>query len=251
MAATDAVKTIMTRIEGAKGDPFKTLGLEVQTTDEDSLKKAYREIVIKLHPDKCKVWVSRCSAHGTHTHTKVAGARDAFQEADKAYKLLKDPSKLKAFQDAEKKKQEQDDFRNTHSTLEKKLREAGMDGAGGREQRAKMDAQLSPEERAKLHEEKANREYFLRMERQIREKDDRRKRARDQKADEELREEEMRDTNAQWKAHKSGKRTRVGAGVALKQNVGAVRTSDLQPGSAAAQMDYKQVRKSWQDAAAR
>eukprot|EP00754_Rhynchopus_humris_P035783 Rhum_TRINITY_DN17364_c0_g1::Rhum_TRINITY_DN17364_c0_g1_i1::g.165837::m.165837 len=235
MAATDAVKTIMTRIEGAKGDPFKTLGLEVQTTDEDSLKKAYREIVIKLHPDKCK----------------VAGARDAFQEADKAYKLLKDPSKLKAFQDAEKKKKEQDDFRTNYSTLEKKLREAGMDGAAGRDQRAKMDAQLSPEERAKLHEEKANREYFLRMERQIREKEDRRKRARDQKADEELREEEMRDTNAQWKAHKSGKRTRVGAGVALKQNVGAVRTSDLQPNSSAVQMDYKQVRKSWQDAAAR
>ena len=55
LTGDDLVKDHIKRITEAKGDWFKTLGLEVADTTVDSLKKAYRALVLTLHPDKCKV----------------------------------------------------------------------------------------------------------------------------------------------------------------------------------------------------
>jgi len=61
-------------------DYYKTLGLERSATD-DEIKKAYRRMALKFHPDK----------------NKAAGAEERFKEAAEAYDVLSDPKKKEVF----------------------------------------------------------------------------------------------------------------------------------------------------------
>eukprot|EP01061_Rhynchopus_euleeides_P020271 TRINITY_DN33022_c0_g1_i1.p2 TRINITY_DN33022_c0_g1~~TRINITY_DN33022_c0_g1_i1.p2 ORF type:complete len:241 (+),score=121.67 TRINITY_DN33022_c0_g1_i1:54-776(+) len=225
-------KALIKRIEDAKGDWFKALGLEVEETSEETLKKAYRQCALLIHPDKCK----------------VEGCKQAFQDASKAYKALSDPDTLRKFQDAAKKKAEQEDYVKKYSSLERFLRESQeANGLSAQEKRMKMEAEMSPEERAKYQREKADREHLLRREREIRERQDRLKRKERQKEDDIVQEEQLQHNIGQWRNFQSGKGKRpLGSLPAMKQNIGAVRKSDV-VGNTEPEMDYKRLRKSWQD----
>lgn len=57
-------------------DYYKTLGIIKGATDED-IKKAYRKLALKFHPDK----------------NKAAGAEEKFKEVAEAYEVLSDKKK--------------------------------------------------------------------------------------------------------------------------------------------------------------
>jgi len=61
-------------------DYYKTLGVSQGASDED-LKKAYRKMALKYHPDK----------------NKSAGAEEKFKEIAEAYDVLSDPSKREIY----------------------------------------------------------------------------------------------------------------------------------------------------------
>lgn len=61
-------------------DYYKTLGLQKGATD-DELKKAYRKMALKYHPDK----------------NKSPGAEDKFKEIAEAYEVLNDPKKREIY----------------------------------------------------------------------------------------------------------------------------------------------------------
>lgn len=57
-------------------DYYRTLGIARGATD-DEIKKAYRKLALKYHPDK----------------NKTAGAEDKFKEVAEAYEVLSDKKK--------------------------------------------------------------------------------------------------------------------------------------------------------------
>jgi len=61
-------------------DYYKILGLTKGATEED-IKKAYRKLALKYHPDK----------------NKEAGAEEKFKEVAEAYEVLSDPKKKEIF----------------------------------------------------------------------------------------------------------------------------------------------------------
>jgi DnaJ-class molecular chaperone len=61
-------------------DYYKILGVERGSSDDD-IKKAYRKMALKYHPDK----------------NKSAGAEDKFKEIAEAYDVLSDPKKREVF----------------------------------------------------------------------------------------------------------------------------------------------------------
>ena len=61
-------------------DYYKILGLPKTATD-DEIKKAYRKLALKFHPDK----------------NKAAGAEDKFKEVAEAYEVLSDKKKREVF----------------------------------------------------------------------------------------------------------------------------------------------------------
>jgi molecular chaperone DnaJ len=65
----------------AKRDYYEVLGLEKSANDED-IKKAYRKLAIKYHPDK---------------NPGDKSAEEKFREATEAYEILKDPKKRQQY----------------------------------------------------------------------------------------------------------------------------------------------------------
>ena len=61
-------------------DYYKILGITKSATD-DEIKKAYRKLALKYHPDK----------------NKAAGAEDKFKEVAEAYEVLSDKKKRDIF----------------------------------------------------------------------------------------------------------------------------------------------------------
>lgn len=61
-------------------DYYKTLGIQKGATDDD-IKKAYRKLALKFHPDK----------------NKSPGAEDRFKEIAEAYEVLSDKKKREVY----------------------------------------------------------------------------------------------------------------------------------------------------------
>jgi len=61
-------------------DYYKILGVDKAAT-EDDIKKAYRKMALKYHPDK----------------NKSSGAEEKFKEIAEAYDVLSDPEKRKIY----------------------------------------------------------------------------------------------------------------------------------------------------------
>lgn len=61
-------------------DYYKTLGIEKGAKDED-IKKAYRKLALKYHPDK----------------NKTPGAEEKFKEVAEAYEVLSDKKKREVY----------------------------------------------------------------------------------------------------------------------------------------------------------
>ena len=59
---------------------YNTLGIDRHSTEEE-IKKAYRKLALKYHPDK----------------NKQPGAEERFKEIAEAYEVLSDPSKRATF----------------------------------------------------------------------------------------------------------------------------------------------------------
>eukprot|EP01059_Diplonema_ambulator_P029541 TRINITY_DN49088_c0_g1_i1.p1 TRINITY_DN49088_c0_g1~~TRINITY_DN49088_c0_g1_i1.p1 ORF type:complete len:231 (+),score=83.96 TRINITY_DN49088_c0_g1_i1:61-753(+) len=226
---SDEAQMLMKRIDDAKDDWFRILGLELETCTVDDVKQSFKKIVMKLHPDKCK----------------LPGAAEAFTKADKAYKGLNDPEVLKKFKDAAAKKAEQKKYRQSASTLEAWLRQSKQ-GRGEEYKEPTVEEELSPEARAAADKLKSEREFFMRVERKISEKDERLKRKERQRAEDLQKEAELQDTIGNWNdfVHTAKRRA---TGPALKQNVGQVRSSDLREADSSTTMDYKLKRKNWQN----
>ena len=62
-------------------DYYKILGLQSRGASEEDIKKAYRKMALKYHPDK----------------NKAAGAEEKFKEIAEAYEVLSDPKKRQVY----------------------------------------------------------------------------------------------------------------------------------------------------------
>ena len=74
--ATPAQRKLVREVMAAKKDYYKMLGLS-RGADADEVKKAYRKLALKLHPDKCQ----------------APGADEAFKLVSRAYACLSDDQK--------------------------------------------------------------------------------------------------------------------------------------------------------------
>ena len=66
---------------GTKRDYYEILGID-QSADSDTIKKAYRKLVKKYHPD---------------SNAGDAKAEERFKEVTEAYNILSDPEKRKLY----------------------------------------------------------------------------------------------------------------------------------------------------------
>ena len=71
---------MLSKIRASNGDYYEMLGVSRSASDAD-VKKAYRKLALKLHPDKCK----------------AAGAEEAFKSVSKAFACLSDGDKRAAY----------------------------------------------------------------------------------------------------------------------------------------------------------
>lgn len=62
-------------------DYYKILGLSSRVASEDDIKKAYRKMALKYHPDK----------------NKSSGAEEKFKEIAEAYEVLSDKKKREIY----------------------------------------------------------------------------------------------------------------------------------------------------------
>lgn len=77
---TPEQEKLIARIKKAGNDYYEVLDLKKGSSEAD-IKKAYRKMALKLHPDKCR----------------AAGAEEAFKQINKAFACLSDPNKRAAF----------------------------------------------------------------------------------------------------------------------------------------------------------
>ena len=77
-----AVKSEIRRILSlAPGDYYGILGVPKGSSDEDAIKKSYRKLALRLHPDKCS----------------AAGGEEAFKRVSSAFAVLKDSRQRASF----------------------------------------------------------------------------------------------------------------------------------------------------------
>ena len=69
-----------------KTDYYETLGVS-RNADENELKKAYRKLAMKYHPDK----------HHSAQGKSAKDAEEKFKEISEAYEVLSDPNKRAAY----------------------------------------------------------------------------------------------------------------------------------------------------------
>jgi len=74
--ASDEIK----RVKASGNDYYKILGVD-RNASEDDIKKAYRKLALKLHPDKCS----------------EAGAEEAFKQVGEAFGVLSDGEKRQVY----------------------------------------------------------------------------------------------------------------------------------------------------------
>ena len=77
---TPEQEALLSKIRASNGDYYEMLGVSRSASDAD-VKKAYRKLALKLHPDKCK----------------AAGAEEAFKSVSKAFACLSDGDKRAAY----------------------------------------------------------------------------------------------------------------------------------------------------------
>lgn len=77
--ATEAQQAIK-RVTSCGDDYYAILGLDKRATDDD-IKKAYRKLALRLHPDKCN----------------DAGAEEAFKRVGEAFSVLSDSDKREVY----------------------------------------------------------------------------------------------------------------------------------------------------------
>ena len=88
-------------------DYYKILGLQSRGASEEDIKKAYRKMALKYHPDK----------------NKSAGAEEKFKEIAEAYEVLSDPKKRQVYDQygEEGLKGEHQQKKGFHSFLKKRF----------------------------------------------------------------------------------------------------------------------------------
>ena len=77
---TPEQEALLSKIRASNGDYYSILGVARSASDAD-VKKAYRKLALKLHPDKCQ----------------ANGAEEAFKSVSKAFACLSDKDKRAAY----------------------------------------------------------------------------------------------------------------------------------------------------------
>jgi len=77
---TPEQRALVKRINGCK-DYYSILGISDKTCDEDVIKRSYKKLALKLHPDKCR----------------VRGAEEAFKAVSRSFSCLSDPQKRRSY----------------------------------------------------------------------------------------------------------------------------------------------------------
>ena len=80
LRGTPEQEALLSKIRASNGDYYEVLGVSRSASDAD-VKKAYRKLALKLHPDKCQ----------------AAGAEEAFKSVSKAFACLSDGDKRAAY----------------------------------------------------------------------------------------------------------------------------------------------------------
>lgn len=77
---TPEQRSLVKRINGCE-NYYDILGISDKQCSEDAIKRSYKKLALKLHPDKCR----------------VRGAEDAFKAVSRAFSCLSDPSKRRSY----------------------------------------------------------------------------------------------------------------------------------------------------------
>ena len=80
LQGTPEQRALVKRINGCE-DYYAILGISDKSCSEDTIKRSYKKLALKLHPDKCK----------------VRGAEDAFKAVSRAFSCLSDPQKRRSY----------------------------------------------------------------------------------------------------------------------------------------------------------
>ena len=170
--ATPAQEALIVQILAA-ATHFETLGiLNFESCTVDDIKKTYRRLSLSLHPDKCP----------------DPRAAEAFTRAEKASKILSDPGTLLRFREA---------------AIRKRMR---VDEQGGEDPKprgppSKMEADMTPGERAEAAKRKDMDEAYRRNLRVQREREEKKKREASRVEEDKRLNEQLTTASDNWRSH--------------------------------------------------